>query len=90
MQTVTCVELSVFERITPLVSGYLGSYAALDDVVSSEYRFDTYTTSIKTPLDTIACDISKARRDLGYEPVSTLVEGMRASIRWCLQRGAQL
>jgi len=57
MQTVTCVELSVFERITPLVSGYLGSYAALDDVVSSEYRFDTYTTSIKTPLDTIACDI---------------------------------
>ena len=40
--------------------------------------------------DTIACDISKARRELGYEPVATLVEGMRASIRWCLERGAQL
>lgn len=40
--------------------------------------------------DTIACDIAKARRDLGYEPVATLVEGMRASIRWCLERGAQL
>ncbi|HXH55684.1 NAD-dependent epimerase/dehydratase family protein [Iamia sp.] len=40
--------------------------------------------------DTIACDISKARRDLGYEPVATLVEGMRTSIRWCLERGARL
>jgi nucleoside-diphosphate-sugar epimerase len=40
--------------------------------------------------DTIACDISKARADLGYEPVATLVEGMRASIRWCLERGEQL
>ena len=57
MRTVTCVELSVFERITPLVSGYLESYAALDEVVGSEYRFDSYTTSIKTPLDTIARDV---------------------------------
>lgn len=40
--------------------------------------------------DTIACDISKARADLGYEPVATLVEGMRTSIRWCLERGEQL
>ncbi|MGI8939371.1 MAG: NAD-dependent epimerase/dehydratase family protein [Iamia sp.] len=40
--------------------------------------------------DTIACDISKAHQDLGYEPVATLVEGMRSSIRWCLARGEQL
>jgi nucleoside-diphosphate-sugar epimerase len=40
--------------------------------------------------DTIACDIAKARKDLGYEPEVALVEGMRASIRSCLARGARL
>ncbi|SFX93250.1 hypothetical protein OH786_27045 [Streptomyces atratus] len=57
MKTVTTVELSVFERITPLVSGYLEAYASTDSVVSKEYRFDKYTTSIKTPLDSIAKDL---------------------------------
>ncbi len=40
--------------------------------------------------DTIACDISAARKDLGYEPTVSLVEGMRASVRFCLERGWQL
>jgi nucleoside-diphosphate-sugar epimerase len=37
--------------------------------------------------DTIACDITRARLDLGYEPKVALYEGMRASIRFCLDRG---
>ncbi|BAL90188.1 hypothetical protein AMIS_49680 [Actinoplanes missouriensis 431] len=57
MKTVTTVELSVFERITPLVSGYLEAYASTDPVVSREYRFDKYTTSIKTPYEQIARDL---------------------------------
>ncbi len=57
MKTVTLVELSVFERITPLVSGYLEAYASTDPVVSAEYRFDKFTTSIKTPLETIAEEV---------------------------------
>jgi nucleoside-diphosphate-sugar epimerase len=40
--------------------------------------------------DTIACDVSKARAEIGYEPETTLLEGMRTSIRWCLERGEQL
>jgi nucleoside-diphosphate-sugar epimerase len=36
---------------------------------------------------TIACDISAARQDLGYEPAVALEEGMRRSIRWCLAEG---
>ncbi len=40
--------------------------------------------------DTIACDIGKARRELGWEPATELLGGMRASIRWCLARGVQL
>lgn len=36
---------------------------------------------------TIACAIGKAQRDLGYRPVIALEEGMRRSIRWCLDNG---
>lgn len=36
---------------------------------------------------TIACDISKAQRDLGYEPLVELREGMRRSVAWCLEQG---
>jgi nucleoside-diphosphate-sugar epimerase len=36
---------------------------------------------------TIACSIEKARAELGYEPRIDLEEGMRRSIRWCLDNG---
>jgi nucleoside-diphosphate-sugar epimerase len=36
---------------------------------------------------TIACDVGKARRELGYEPTITLEEGMRRSIQDLLDRG---
>ena len=39
---------------------------------------------------TIACDISAARADLGYEPTVDLAEGMRRSVRWCLDQGIEL
>ncbi len=38
----------------------------------------------------IACDISVAREELGYEPDIALEEGMRRSIRWCLAQGIEL
>lgn len=39
---------------------------------------------------TIACDISAARAELGYEPEVDLYEGMRRSIRWCVDQGFEL
>ena len=39
---------------------------------------------------TIACDISAARADLGYEPTVELEEGMRRSIQWCVEQGLEL
>jgi nucleoside-diphosphate-sugar epimerase len=39
---------------------------------------------------TIACDVSLARAELGYAPTTTLYDGMRAGIRWCLDRGHEL
>lgn len=40
--------------------------------------------------DTIACDITRARAELGYRPEVSLLDGMRASIRWCQERGERL
>lgn len=39
---------------------------------------------------TIACDVSATRRELGYEPDVGLLDGMRASIRWCRERVIEL
>ncbi len=36
---------------------------------------------------TIACDISHTEEVLGYAPRVELLEGMRRSIRWCVDRG---
>lgn len=38
----------------------------------------------------IACDISVARDELGYEPEIELYEGMRRSVRWCIEQGMEL
>jgi hypothetical protein len=64
MKTVTTVEISVFERIMPLVSGYLQAYASTDQTVASEYRFSTYTTSIKTPYETILREVLGRNSDV--------------------------
>jgi nucleoside-diphosphate-sugar epimerase len=36
---------------------------------------------------TIACSVERAVRELGYDPKVALEEGMRRSIRWCLDNG---
>ncbi|RAP26740.1 hypothetical protein DID74_01575 [Candidatus Marinamargulisbacteria bacterium SCGC AG-333-B06] len=34
---------------------------------------------------TIACDISKAKQELGYVPMISIKEGMQRSIKWCME-----
>lgn len=53
-------------------------------------RFGRYQQEIHVAgeLDkTIACRVDGAVRDLGFEPASDLVEGMRRSYRWGLENG---
>jgi tRNA A37 methylthiotransferase MiaB len=50
---VTFVELSVYERITPLASGYLQAYASTEAGIRGSYEFGQYTASVKTPRDQI-------------------------------------
>ena len=39
---------------------------------------------------TIACDVRKAMRELDYQPLVELREGMRRSVQWCLDNGHSL
>jgi nucleoside-diphosphate-sugar epimerase len=39
---------------------------------------------------TIACDITASTELLGYDPTVELYEGMRRSIRWCVEQGIEL
>ncbi|WP_405958980.1 cobalamin-dependent protein [Streptomyces sp. NBC_00868] len=61
---VTIVELSVFERITPLVSGYLQAYASEDPEIRASYTFDNYSTSIKTPITEVLRDVLGRQADV--------------------------
>lgn len=64
MKNVLLVELSVFERMTPLASGYLEAYATTDSVVRSEYRFERYSTVAKTPRAEIIRDLLRSAADV--------------------------
>jgi nucleoside-diphosphate-sugar epimerase len=62
----------------------------LDGFIQGRGRYQQALHVLGELKDTIACDISASRKELGYEPEVSLFEGMRASIRWCLDRGYQL
>jgi nucleoside-diphosphate-sugar epimerase len=36
---------------------------------------------------TIACSVARARAELGYRPTVALEEGMRRSLKWCVENG---
>lgn len=74
-------------RIPFLVSGLA---ARADALLQGAGRYVQPLHVLGELRDTIACDISRARAELDYQPEVALVEGMRASIRWCLARGARL
>lgn len=75
----------------PRVPRFLAAAAAAaDGVLQARGRYLQVAHVLGELKDTIACDVSPARDDLGYRPETTLFDGMRASIRWCLERGQRL
>jgi nucleoside-diphosphate-sugar epimerase len=62
----------------------------VDRVLQGAGRYSQAIHVLGELKDTIACDISRARTELGYDPPTDLFEGMRASIRWGLERGQAL
>jgi nucleoside-diphosphate-sugar epimerase len=72
----------------PRLAGIIAERA--DGIVQASGRYVQVVHVLGELKDTIACDIDRARKELGYEPSVALLEGMRASVRWCLARGDQL
>jgi nucleoside-diphosphate-sugar epimerase len=69
----------------------LGTVAErLDGLLQSNGRYLQALHVLGELKDTIACDVTAAQRELGYDPQVSLFEGMRSSIRWCLERGIAL
>lgn len=72
----------------PRVAGVVAEKA--DALLQARGRYVQALHVLGELKDTIACDIARARAELAYDPPTDLLAGMRASIRWCLERGQAL
>ena len=72
----------------PAVAGRVAELA--DRIVQGLGRYQQQLHVLGEMNHTIACDISATRRDLDYQPAVELYEGMRRSIRWCVEQGIEL
>ena len=72
----------------PDVVGRLAERA--DAVIQRSGRYHQQIHVLGEMNKSIACDIGTARADLGYDPRVGLYDGMRRSIRWCVERGFEL
>jgi nucleoside-diphosphate-sugar epimerase len=72
----------------PFVAGELAQYA--DWTIQSLGFYQQKIHVMSEMNKTIACSIDKARQVLGYEPQIDLEEGMRRSLRWCIERGVKI
>lgn len=75
-------------RPLPAVVGSLAERA--DRILQSVGVYQQQVHVLGEMDKTIACDISQTTADLGYRPAVALYEGMRRSIRWCLDSGLEL
>jgi nucleoside-diphosphate-sugar epimerase len=76
---------------SPKVPSIVGDVAErVDRLLQARDRYNQQLHVLGEMNKTIACDISAARDELGYEPAVELAEGMRRSIRWCLDNGLEL
>ncbi len=62
----------------------------IDTVLQGRGKYNQQFHVLGEMNKTIAVDISAARNDLGYDPTVALYDGMRNSIRWCLDQGIKL
>ncbi len=80
----------VTDRNIP-IPGFVGTIAEkVDARLQGLGKYSQAIHVIGELTDTIACDVTLARDELGYEPKVDLVEGMRTSIRWCVEHGIAL
>jgi nucleoside-diphosphate-sugar epimerase len=83
--------LSVTDR-RPLTMPRLGARLAegVDRFVQGRGRYIQAVHVLGELRHTIACDISRAREEIGYDPPTALFDGMREAIRWSQANGDAL
>ncbi len=81
-------DVSPRRRHVPAIVGRVAELA--DRTIQRTGRYNQNVHVLGEMDKSIACDISVARRDLGYEPEIELYEGIRRSIRWCREQGLSL
>ena len=68
--------------------GFTGDIAQLADAaIQSLGAYQQQIHVLSEMNKTIACDVTRAKSELGYRPAVALEEGMRRSIRWCIENG---
>jgi nucleoside-diphosphate-sugar epimerase len=72
----------------PAIAGRLAEQA--DALIQRTGRYVQAVHVLGEMDKNIACDVSVARAELGYLPEMELEEGMRRSVRWCLDQGLAL
>ena len=72
----------------PAIAGRVAEL--VDRIVQGLGRYQQQLHVLGEMNHTIACDISATRAELGYKPRVELYEGMRTSIRWCVEQGLDL
>jgi nucleoside-diphosphate-sugar epimerase len=82
--------LTVSDRQPRLPAAAGVAAASLDRLMQSRGRYVQAVHVLGELKDTIACDISRARSELGYHPSTSMFDGMRASVRFSLERGDAL
>ena len=75
-------------RPLPAVVGRVAEMG--DRVVQRLGRYQQQLHVLGEMNHTIACDIAVTTAELGYRPRIELYEGMRNSIRWCVEQGLEL
>jgi nucleoside-diphosphate-sugar epimerase len=71
-------------RLPGLVSDMAG---AMDASIQALGFYNQKIHVLSEMNQTIACSVQKAKDELGYRPAIALEEGMRRSIKWCLDQG---
>ena len=72
----------------PAIAGTVAE--RVDALLQASGRYNQQIHVLGEMNKNIAVDIGAAARDLGYAPDVELYEGMRRSIRWCLEQGIEL
>ena len=72
----------------PAFAGHLSAHA---DVILQRFGvIEPHLHALGHLVESGACSIEAARRDLGYDPKIELEEGTRRAIRWCLDTGQEI